>query len=189
MNTNIIQVATSLLELHKKGYYTVFFDFSGHVDCFYVNIYKGQWKSKKTAICDKRFSLRREQPNWGKLLDYIEKLKEYKPKEKPITIKQHLPFFRPFEEKERITFTYKGRKYTSMGRFKTDDFVTNSKRLDDAFLEENTPRGYKYEDFYKTAKEQGVVLQTDIFQYQNRLVVPCTKCIKTFSMIVDREHV
>jgi hypothetical protein len=80
MKTKVIQIATELMELQSKGYYIVFFDFSGHVDSFYVRIYKGQWRKNKKPIFDDSFYLYRDADyKLDALLDCIEVLKAYKP--------------------------------------------------------------------------------------------------------------
>jgi hypothetical protein len=181
METRIIQVIKQMLELQKKGYFNVFWEYAGDMQTFHVRIYKGKPLINKRPVLDKTVDLRHGQGNMDWIAEKVCEFEYYKPKPKPIPIEKHLPFFRPFEERKRITFTYRRKKYTAMGLFLANDFVENVQRLNSQDNRENTPKGYVYEDFYRIAKAHGAEM-TDIFRYKNRLVVPCEGRIDSFSV-------
>jgi hypothetical protein len=181
METKMIQVIRQMQELQKKGYFKVFWAYDGNMQTFHVRIYKGKPAVYKRPVLDKPVGLRHEQGNMERIAEKICEFGYYKPETKSIPIEKHLPFFRPFEESKRITFSYRRRKYTATGLFLTDNFVENVKRLSNPDNMENTPKGYAYEDFYRVAKEHGAEM-TDIFQYKNRLVIPCNGRLCTFSV-------
>ncbi len=43
----ITQLLEKLYELNRRGYYTVWFDWSGHTNGIYIKIIKGKWRKDK----------------------------------------------------------------------------------------------------------------------------------------------
>jgi hypothetical protein len=59
MDERITMIARTLHDLQARGGYTVFYNFSGHVNALDVRIYKGKWKRNKKPVLNKLFDLNR----------------------------------------------------------------------------------------------------------------------------------
>lgn len=90
------------------------------------------------------------------------------------------PYFIPHPEDQRRSFVYSGRTYTTMGCFKSNNFHANISDTSSKLDKENTPEGYNHADFYQVLKEHGLILETDIFLFENRLVIPLNDTLTTF---------
>lgn len=191
LTTRMLQV---LYELNAKGHYTAWLDWAGHTNGVYIKIIKGKWtekKQKKKPYYEALFRTKTYQ--WVNCLnneifdenaffDMIDKLSEYKTKPKPIPIEKHFPFFSVHPESERKSFIYKRRKYTAMGCVKDDDYTELIRNCDSTLNKENTPEGYSHADFYRVAEKENGIIKTDIFMYEDRLVVPFESVLTTFSV-------
>ncbi len=57
MDKRIETIIEALHALQAKGRYTVFYDYSGHVNWISVRIYKGKWSKKKKPVFSRQFCL------------------------------------------------------------------------------------------------------------------------------------
>ena len=73
-------------------------------------------------------------------------------------------------KKDRKTFLYKGYEYTFLGTFLDEDDNKIFGKITWKNIEQNTPKGYTWEDFNNEAKKNGVI--ADIYLFNNIPVVP-----------------
>lgn len=59
-NTGFLELITPLNQIQERGKYTVFYEFSGHVNWFDIKIYIGEWKRKKKPIFDIEYRIKRD---------------------------------------------------------------------------------------------------------------------------------